>query len=176
MPVSERKRAANQANAAKSTGPRTPRGKSQSSRNALKHGNFAKALLLDGESQPRFLELLRSYHEEFQPATPSQCDLVDNLALASWCQRRYQTVQAADLSHEMRTQAEAHPTPTGEPPSHATLSVLAFRELGDKHRHMDYIGRQEARYNRQFVRLHNQLLKITERSHGAPENKGSSPK
>ena len=36
--ISEPKRAANQANAKRSTGPRTPAGKSQSSRNARRHG------------------------------------------------------------------------------------------------------------------------------------------
>jgi hypothetical protein len=35
---SSRKRAANQQNAQRSTGPRTPRGKAQSQLNALKHG------------------------------------------------------------------------------------------------------------------------------------------
>jgi hypothetical protein len=48
-PVSSRKRAANRANARKSTGPRTPEGKARSSRNAISHGIYCQNLLLPGE-------------------------------------------------------------------------------------------------------------------------------
>jgi len=44
--ISERKLLANRANAKKSSGPRTPRGKAWSRGNAVKHGLSAKALLL----------------------------------------------------------------------------------------------------------------------------------
>lgn len=48
-PTSPRKVAANRRNAKRSTGPKTPEGKAQSSRNAIKHGIFVKQLLKGAE-------------------------------------------------------------------------------------------------------------------------------
>ena len=56
--MSEKKLAANRANARKSTGPRTPEGKARASLNAISHGLFCKDLVLPGESQ-EVLKLLR---------------------------------------------------------------------------------------------------------------------
>jgi hypothetical protein len=64
MPVSERKLIALRQNAQKSTGPRTPFGKFRSSRNALKHGLYAKFNLvrafekIPARDRRRFLTLL----------------------------------------------------------------------------------------------------------------------
>jgi len=64
MPVSERKLIALRQNALKSTGPKTPLGKFRSSRNALKHGLYAKFNLalaferIPARDRHRFLTLL----------------------------------------------------------------------------------------------------------------------
>src|SRR6202011_1327388 len=60
MPTSPARLAANRANALRSTGPRTPEGKSASSRNALKHGAHATdaTLLAAPDSPAARLELL----------------------------------------------------------------------------------------------------------------------
>ncbi len=50
--VSERKLQANRANAKKSSGPRTPRGKAWSRRNAVKHGLSAKTVLFRSDQTP----------------------------------------------------------------------------------------------------------------------------
>ena len=64
-PISERKLAANRANAQKSTGPRTPRGKTTSSWNALKHGLLSRRLVnFSDQSQRSFLELLADLREK----------------------------------------------------------------------------------------------------------------
>ena len=49
--ISSQKLEANQRNAQRSTGTRTPAGKARSSANALKHGAYAQQLLLPDEKE-----------------------------------------------------------------------------------------------------------------------------
>ena len=50
--ISEKKAAANQLNAKKSTGPRTAEGKEKSKHNAVTHGLTARSALLPGKTRP----------------------------------------------------------------------------------------------------------------------------
>jgi hypothetical protein len=64
--VSDRKLKANRANAQKSTGPKTQRGKAISRFNALKHGLLAKqAIMADGEVNADLVELMESLREKY---------------------------------------------------------------------------------------------------------------
>ncbi len=87
-PVSERKAAANRANAQRSTGPRTPQGKTRSSLNALRHGILARAAFnptIDGkERRAEFEEIVAGLAQEFQPATASEHMMVQQLAGCYW--------------------------------------------------------------------------------------------
>jgi hypothetical protein len=51
----------------KATGPRTRQGKARSKRNALKHGVFAKDVVLPDESDAEFHALLDGLRNDFQP-------------------------------------------------------------------------------------------------------------
>jgi hypothetical protein len=96
--LTERKRAANRLNAQKSTGPRTERGKRRSSLNALKHGVFARSLEESmqglGEDPAEFERLKRDFIVSFQPATPFEAALVDDLASLWWRKARAQRAEA----------------------------------------------------------------------------------
>jgi hypothetical protein len=59
---------ANRRNSAKSTGPRTPEGKSQSSGNALKHGLCVGFRVMQAENQEEVDELIAEYWRDFAPA------------------------------------------------------------------------------------------------------------
>ncbi len=87
-PVSERKAAANRANAQRSTGPRTPAGKARSSLNALRHGILARAafnLKIDGEDRrAEFEVIVAGLAQEFQPQTMSDHLMVQQLAGCYW--------------------------------------------------------------------------------------------
>jgi hypothetical protein len=89
MPT-DRQLAANRANAQKSTGPRTPEGKSASSRNALKSGIYSKALLIPGEDPAEFEALKQEHYDYFQPANIDERDLLDLLIRHKWMLRRLQ--------------------------------------------------------------------------------------
>src|SRR3984885_7393173 len=86
--VSERKAAANRANAQRSTGPRTPEGKQRSSLNALRHGILAKAAFnatLEGEERRAdFDELVAGLAQEYQPRTMTEKMTVQQLAGCYW--------------------------------------------------------------------------------------------
>jgi len=85
--------AANRRNATKSTGPRTDDGKARSSMNALKTGIDARSQLIRGETQTALSELTAEYYSRFQPATPEQRLLVDNLIDCEWLLRRFRAVE-----------------------------------------------------------------------------------
>jgi hypothetical protein len=85
--VSQRKLNANQENSKKSTGPKTPRGKSYSRRNALKHGLFAKQVedfQNLGETKAEYGDLLRSLCQQYQPVGRAEELEVERIAVCWW--------------------------------------------------------------------------------------------
>ena len=85
---------ANRRNSQKSTGPRSPEGKAISRFNALKSGVNAKSQVIPGEDASALEALAADYHQQFQPATPLECFLVDSLVNADWQLRRLRRVEA----------------------------------------------------------------------------------
>ena len=86
--LSDRKIAANRANARKSTGPTTAAGKRRSSQNATTHGLTATTVVIRGEDPDRFAALVESYRRRFRPENDDERAMVDELAAASWRYRR----------------------------------------------------------------------------------------
>jgi hypothetical protein len=85
---SAKKRAANRANARKSTGPRTQAGKEASRRNSLVHGLSAEVLLLDHEDPAEFEGLRDALVADYAPASVLECEFVDRLVSIVWRMRR----------------------------------------------------------------------------------------
>ena len=57
--------AANRANAAKSTGPKSARGKAISARNSARHGALTTTFILQSECPTRFQAFIESFFQEF---------------------------------------------------------------------------------------------------------------
>src|SRR5207249_2776436 len=93
--ATEAQLAANRNNAQKSTGPKTPEGKDAVRLNGLKHGLASEILVLPGESESDFNNLLDSLQAEHQPATPTEVILVRQMAMASWRLQRIVHMEAA---------------------------------------------------------------------------------
>ena len=92
---------ANRRNAKKSTGPRTPNGKAAVRRNALKTGIDAQAETMLPFEDPAKLEALTAeYYDRFNPATPEERCLVDDLISAEWLLRRFRAIEGQLLTHE----------------------------------------------------------------------------
>jgi hypothetical protein len=86
--------AANAANAALSTGPRTEEGKTSSSHNAIKHGLTSKQLVIAPGEEERFADLHDSLHQQLLPEGALEMNLFNMIVHASWNLDRFRTLEA----------------------------------------------------------------------------------
>ena len=86
MPVSERKLIANRRNAQKSTGPKTPSGKSRSSKNAITHGLRAKKIenAVPPSLKAAYETLRQQYLQDYHPTGAIESTLLDLVIFAAW--------------------------------------------------------------------------------------------
>ncbi len=84
---------ANQHNAQKSTGPRTPQGKADASQNSLKHGMTANQIVIKSEDQADFDFHRAQILDELAPSTPIEAMLADRIASTSWRLKRAENFQ-----------------------------------------------------------------------------------
>jgi hypothetical protein len=94
--------AANQANALKSTGPKTDEGRNASKLNALKHGIFSSEILVRGRHLQEKHEELAALHQrmcdDYHPVGVAEEMLVDQLVTTFWRTRRLQKAEAAEIA------------------------------------------------------------------------------
>ena len=85
--------AANRRNAAKSTGPKTTRGKAVVAQNAIKHGLLARQDVVLGEDQEEF-DLGRSkWLQELEPVGHAETTLAERIVSLSWRLKRAERLQ-----------------------------------------------------------------------------------
>ena len=94
-PPSSRKVAANRANAARSTGPRSDEGKARSAMNAVRHGLAARAALLPGEDPAELERLGAEIEADLRPAGAAERELVGRVVSLSWRLRRVARAEEA---------------------------------------------------------------------------------
>jgi len=83
MPTSDKQLAANRANAAKSTGPRTPEGKARSARNACTHGFTASSFaVVRLEDLDEIARLKQDAVAVYQPVNSQEMFAIEQIALA----------------------------------------------------------------------------------------------
>src|ERR1700683_973253 len=107
--------AINRANSRHSTGPRTDSGKQRSSLNALRHGLTAASPVLPSEDQAAYETHRRQFFDEYQPATPTETHLTQELADTAWRINRIPLLEADLLSQD--------PNPQSLIPQLATLGL-----------------------------------------------------
>lgn len=90
---------ANQLNAQKSTGPRTPEGRAASSQNALKYGLTAEQIVISGESPQEYLAFHRARYDVLQPADPVEEGLVERIVVSEWRLRRTYRAEAGLMKY-----------------------------------------------------------------------------
>ena len=117
-----RRIAASRANGALSRGPKSPETLRVSAGNSLRHGLTARTVLLTNESPQLFQESLNAYLLRLQPRDQVEADLVEEIVVAKWRQRRLWGIETASLNLEMappgpRSQHPLHPRRGAHPPS-----------------------------------------------------------
>ena len=90
---------ANRKNAAASTGPNTPEGKSTSSRNAVSHGLFSTANLINPAENDEFNELAEAMRRDLVSEGALEQTLAAEIIRAAWRLRRCAKVED-DLSYQ----------------------------------------------------------------------------
>jgi hypothetical protein len=103
---------ANRANAQKSTGPRSARGKRQVARNASKRGLltdlFIESMRDLGEDPPAFASLHRGFADSLRPANLLEEALVADLAKLWWKKARAERAQSAYQVRELEKLEQEH--------------------------------------------------------------------
>src|SRR5947209_11992460 len=170
-PISAARRAAAQANGAKSQGPVTPEGKAKSALNAVTHGLTSSVLVLKTESKEKYETLVASYRAEYSPQDQTENDLVEEMIAAKWLHRRALEMITAlvDLTmdrmeNEIKDEFEAI--------HNAGRTALAFAKQADQTSALNLLHRYAARHTRDFHRALDKLVQIqsTRRDRsGAPE-------
>ncbi len=131
--------ATNRANSLHSTGPRTGPGKQRSSLNALRHGLTARTAVLPTEDPEAYQRHIQQFLDEYAPATPTETQLVHEIANTAWRLNRIPLLEAALFSPS--------PDPQTLIPQLATL------------------GLHGSRLSRQFQKALDQLRYIQEERH-----------
>ena len=145
---------ANRQNAQHSTGPKTEEGRAAVRLNGLRLGLTAQTLILPGENEADFKELLDSYEAEHEPSTAIECDLVTQLAMATWRMRRLYHVEAGFYTYRLKVLSD-----TGNRlklDDFARLGMVADCNNGT----LTTLNRQEARLERSFYKALQELQRI----------------
>jgi hypothetical protein len=85
--------AANRANALKSTGPRTAKGKERSRQNAMRHGLTAETVITAFERAADYQALETALFTDYQPASATEHQLISRLASVLWRLRRATSIE-----------------------------------------------------------------------------------
>ena len=160
--LSEKQLAARRANAQKSTGPKTPEGKSRSSQNALKHGFFAQTALLFYEDPQEFVALRDAYLAEHAPKGPTETHFVMEMANAQFRLRRLRGIEADLIQTLITRDLPSRGLSTGE------VQAQALRALADSSHVLQLLQRYESMLQRQYERALRMLWQLRDRCQAQP--------
>lgn len=148
MPLSSKKLAAIRRNALRSTGPKTPEGKKKSSRNAIRHGFFARDLIVNcpylNETPADYYRYESAINSHLRPDSQAQELLARKLTFSAWRQQRLITALLSHIDARVHILSEKLPrnSPLKETFKEAdlpfNLSSLPPRLLTQ---HLSFIGK-----------------------------------
>ena len=154
-------------------GPVTAEGRARSSRNSLRHGLTAKAVVLDTESQDEFNTLLNGFLDRFRPANPLEAELVESMAASRWRLRRLYSIESRLFNSEILLRADDFDKEFTETDDTDRLAD-AFKSLANGGPSLALLIRYETALNRAFDRAFKQLTQLQSASRPTPPSHTSS--
>ena len=147
---------ASRTNGTKSRGPLTEEGKAASSQNAIKHGLLAQTVVIEGESEERFIAHLADFIDRYAPADDHELALVEHMAVCRWRQLSIWGLETAGISNAIRELTQNQPEVLEKEP--AVRACLAIAQLGAKNNNLNLFQRYDSRFDRQFYRACTKLM------------------
>jgi hypothetical protein len=137
------------ANGAKSKGPKTDQGKLRSRFNALRHGLAARTVCLTEKERPIFEAMVAAYEERFRPADTVEEDLIEQMCVAKWRQRRCWSMETVAIGLQVERDRPAADHEFIELDD-MTRNTIAFMNLADKNDFLKVLGRYESSARRAY--------------------------
>ncbi len=165
---------ANQANALKSTGPRTGQGKDKVAQNAVKHGLRGEQVVIEGEDVGAFECYREAMLAELNPVGPVECTLAERVVGLAWRLRRVEQMQAEVFDTLLAKDLKGSPVreltrsvlPKAirkelDHPEHGetALGRVVVRDFSN-HRVLDRLGLYERRIERSFYKAMRELERL----------------
>jgi len=141
---------ASRINGAKSRGPVAAKANYAAIVNSVRYGLLAGTVVLPGESNDRFLEMVHTMAAHLKPANEIEACLIDTLAISRWCQLRFAGLLKSATELEMARQEGPAPN-------------RAIEALKDHDGSLAALRRDETIYGRQFDRALRLLLKMKDK-------------
>ncbi len=155
-----RKILANQANAKKSTGPKTAAGKARSANNAIRHGLYSKrTTVLALEDSAKLATMREDYIRQFRPTTSAELIHVETMINSDWRMRRVWELEPASIDFIVEAQAAELDT-LAPGIDAATRTAFAYAELTEETSLLDSYQRLETTFQRRWERAHRSLIRL----------------
>ena len=138
--------AANQANAQKSTGPKTESGKAKSSLNAVKTGLTGRTVLLPSEDAAAYQAHLDRAFAQLSPANDDERALAQSIADTDWRLLRIPSLELGIYAIGRRELADQFADEQDQTTRNSLIDAQIFMTHG---RHLRALSTQEARLRRQ---------------------------
>ena len=172
--MSLKKTESNRINAKKSTGPKTESGKAAVKLNALKLGIYTKDVVLPSEDAAPYRELLAAFRQEYQPETPTEIYLIDNVVTSIWRRRRLQAAEVG-LQDLLRCEQAERIEANFDNISKNAEMANAMRSDFSNARVLSDLWRHDARLERSISRSLKELQRLKDLRPDQPGTTGPQP-
>jgi hypothetical protein len=154
-PVKRTRQEINQANARKSTGPKTEVGKRRSSLNAYRHGMTGQLAVMPEHERIAFAKFEKSFYDTYNPQGANEIQYVQTMADSAWKLNRGRVWQDMILCQNAKFAPHQDATPDNMPEINIALAISAVVQatLQDLGKFSLYEQREQRMYQRAEERL-----------------------